>query len=121
MASIIYELNVLKGYLEQYLEDDALILILGNHQPNVQIAGNNRSWSVPIHVLSRNRDFLKPFAARGYTAGIIPRQPPRMTAWRPFFITSSKTSAQLPPKSRWFSLGSRRNQGLRARSQLKSP
>jgi hypothetical protein len=76
LTSIIYELNVLKGYLEQYVDDDALVIILGDHQPNVQIAGNNRSWSVPIHVISHNRDFLKPFASRGYTVGITPRQPP---------------------------------------------
>jgi hypothetical protein len=76
MTSIIYDVKVLKAYLEQYVDDDALIIILGDHQPNVQITGENRPWSVPIHVISRNRDLLEPFAARGYTPGIIPRQSP---------------------------------------------
>ncbi len=76
MTSIIYDIKALKAYLEQYVDDDSLIIILGDHQPNVQITGENRPWSVPIHVISRNRDFLGPFAARGYTPGIIPGQPP---------------------------------------------
>ncbi len=76
MASINYEFQVLGGYLEQYIQEDGLIIILGDHQPNVQITGENRPWSVPIHVISRNRDLLKPFAARGFTPGLIPKQPP---------------------------------------------
>ncbi len=74
MTSIAYELRVLKAYLEQYVKDDTLIIILGDHQPNPQITGKSRPWSVPVHVISRNRDFLAPFAARGYTPGISPRQ-----------------------------------------------
>lgn len=76
MTSIIYDVKVLKAYFEQYIDDGALIIILGDHQPNVQITGENRPWSVPIHVISRNRNLLEPFRARGYTPGIIPRQPP---------------------------------------------
>ena len=76
MTSIIYDVKVLKAYFEQYIDDDSLIIILGDHQPNVQITGENRPWSVPIHVISRNRNLLEPFRARGYTTGIIPRQPP---------------------------------------------
>jgi len=75
MTSIAYEFKVLKAYLEQYVNDDTLIIILGDHQPNPQITGKSRPWSVPVHVISRNRDFLAPFAARGYTPGILPRQP----------------------------------------------
>jgi hypothetical protein len=75
IASLSYEFKVLKAYLEQYVDDDALIIIVGDHQPTVQITGEDSPWSVPIHVISRNRDFLEPFAARGYTPGIIPRQP----------------------------------------------
>jgi hypothetical protein len=74
--AIVYEIEVLKAYLEQFVEDEALIIILGDHQPNVQITGKDCPWSVPIHVISRNPTLLKPFAARGYTPGMIPRQPP---------------------------------------------
>lgn len=42
IASLSYEFEVLKAYLEQYINDDALIIIVGDHQPNVQITGEDR-------------------------------------------------------------------------------
>ncbi|MBD3307216.1 hypothetical protein GF339_12365 [candidate division KSB3 bacterium] len=74
-AAIRYDLRVLEAYLARYIEDDALILILGDHQPNVQLTGEESLWSVPIHVISRNPAFLEPFKQRGYIAGMIPDQP----------------------------------------------
>ena len=75
MTSLIYEMRVLESYLAQYIEDDALIIILGDHQPNVQITGKNSLWSVPVHVISRNPEFLEAFVKRGYRPGLIPQQP----------------------------------------------
>ena len=75
MGRDITDPRVLEAYLTQYIEDDALIIILGDHQPNVQITGENSLWSVPIHVISRNPVFLESFAKRGYTPGLIPQQP----------------------------------------------
>ncbi|NIO06380.1 MAG: sulfatase-like hydrolase/transferase [Proteobacteria bacterium] len=75
ITSIAYELKVIKAYLEQYVDDGALVIILGDHQPNPQITGESRPWSVPIHIISRNPDFLEPFTAWGYTPGMVPRQP----------------------------------------------
>jgi len=76
VTAIIYELNVISDFIMRYLDQNALIIILGDHQPNVQITGENQPWSVPIHVISRNRDFLKLFLKRGYISGLIPTQPP---------------------------------------------
>ncbi len=75
MTSIIYDLDVIRSYLEQGINDESLIIIMGDHQPNVQITGKNGIWSVPIHVISRRKEFLRPFAERGYTSGMIPKQP----------------------------------------------
>jgi hypothetical protein len=71
----MYDMRVLMSYLAQYIEDDALIIILGDHQPNVQVTGENRLWSVPIHAISRNPALLVPFVKRGYMRGMIPKQP----------------------------------------------
>ena len=76
VTSIIYEMKVLKNFIEQFIKDDTLMIIMGDHQPNVQITGPDASWSVPVHVISRNKDFLGPFKRKGYTPGLIPRQPP---------------------------------------------
>jgi hypothetical protein len=76
VAAIIYELNVITDFIMRYLDDNALIIILGDHQPNVQITGENQPWSVPVHVISRNNEFMEPFRKRGYSPGLIPTQPP---------------------------------------------
>jgi hypothetical protein len=73
MTAIIYDFRVLKAYIEQIADVPALILILGDHQPNAQVTGSAPSWSVPIHVISRQRSLLEPFAQGGYTQGWIPQ------------------------------------------------
>ena len=75
VTAIIYELNVISDFILRYLDQNALIIILGDHQPNVQITGENQPWSVPVHVISHNREFLKLFRNRGYSSGLIPNQP----------------------------------------------
>ncbi len=76
VTAIIYELNVITDFIIRYLDDNALIIVLGDHQPNVQITGENQPWSVPVHVISRNNELLEPFLKRGYSPGLIPTQPP---------------------------------------------
>jgi hypothetical protein len=76
VSAIRYDLTVIADFITQFVKDDALIIILGDHQPNVQLTGPDQLWSVPVHVLSRDKDFLKAFQARGYRPGFIPNQPP---------------------------------------------
>ena len=76
VSAIIYEMTVITNFIEQYVDDEALIVIMGDHQPNVQITGSDSTWSVPVHVISRNKHFLEPFEKKGYTPGLIPKQPP---------------------------------------------
>ena len=76
VTSIAYDLKVIVEFINKLLADDALIIVLGDHQPNVQITGDNASWSVPVHAISRNRNYLQPFLNRGYTPGLFPSQPP---------------------------------------------
>ena len=88
-SAIIYEMTVIKNFIEQYIADDTLIIVMGDHQPNVQITGPNSSWSVPVHVISRNTLFLEPFENNGYTPGLIPKQmPPHpgMETFLPHFL-----------------------------------
>ena len=62
-------------YLAKYVATDALIIVMGDHQPNLQLTGTDEPWSVPMHVISRNPRLLDPFRKRGYTPGLIPAQP----------------------------------------------
>ena len=72
VRSIHYDLEVLRRYIAKYIRDDALVIIVGDHQPNGDITAHSTAYGVPIHVLSRKREFLEPFLARGYVLGMKP-------------------------------------------------
>lgn len=76
IAALTYDFKVILGFIEQFVKDDALVILMGDHQPNLQITGPGRPWSVPVHVISRSRTFLEPFRRRHYSPGVFPSQPP---------------------------------------------
>ena len=76
LRSLDYEFATLGDYLAKYVTADTLIILMGDHQPNLQLTGAGQPWSVPVHVISRNPRLLDPFRKRGYTPGLTPAQPP---------------------------------------------
>lgn len=68
LDSIAYDLKTLGAWLAR-LDNDALVIILGDHQPPELTTGVNHPWTVPIHMLARNPDLVRPFTALGYAAG----------------------------------------------------
>nr|WP_298410463.1 alkaline phosphatase [uncultured Halomonas sp.] len=72
--AIDYALAAAFGYAERYLHDDALIVLLGDHQPAPLITGDNAGRDVPLHVLSRNKDVITPFIEAGFTSGLVPQE-----------------------------------------------
>ena len=75
LRSLDYEFKILGDYLARYVNPDTLIIIMGDHQPNMQLTGEGEPFSVPVHIISGNTRFLDPFRKRGYTTGLIPDQP----------------------------------------------
>lgn len=87
--SIRYVLRSLEEYLTHFIDDDALIIILGDHQPNIALTGPRQPWLVPVHVISRNSQLLAPFIERGYKPGAIPEGKSRhngMESFLPNFL-----------------------------------
>lgn len=72
VTSIAYDLRVLQRYLVDFIKDDSLVIILGDHQPVSEITENSSSWAVPVHVLSRDPVLVEPFVTRGYARGMVP-------------------------------------------------
>jgi hypothetical protein len=71
VASVVYDLKALGTWLARR-PGDALVIILGDHQPPGFIAGDKQPWTVPIHVLSRDAELLRPFRDAGYVEGALP-------------------------------------------------
>jgi hypothetical protein len=74
VAAIRYDLKVITEFIKRYVKDRALVIILGDHQPNVQLTGKNHVWAVPVHIISRDADLLSPFKGRGFIPGLVPNQ-----------------------------------------------
>jgi hypothetical protein len=74
LESIAYDLTTLGAWLAR-LEASPLVIVLGDHQPPDLTRGAGEAWTVPVYVLSRDPDLVRPFAALGYGDG--PAPPPR--------------------------------------------
>lgn len=70
--AVDYALAAVAGYAERYLNDDALVLVVGDHQPAPLITGADASRDVPIHVLSRDSSLVAAFIEAGFTPGVLP-------------------------------------------------
>jgi hypothetical protein len=75
-AAISYVLTVIAEYLTRFIHDDALAIIVGDHQPKYPVTERGQPLSVPIHLISRNAHILRRFEGMGYTQGFIPFQEP---------------------------------------------
>jgi hypothetical protein len=72
VASIRYDLEVIGDYVARFVPGDALVIILGDHQPVAEVTRWSHSYAVPVHVISRNRPLVDAFRTRGYATGMHP-------------------------------------------------
>ncbi len=99
LEAVAYDLDVLGDFVTTRISGGALVVILGDEQPPAFISGEHQPWTVPIYVLSRDPDLLAPFAARGYTPGVVPEQPPpwpEMAGFMPAFLADFSSSGSEP-------------------------
>ncbi len=68
--SVVYDFEVLRRYLSEFVTDDSLVIILGDHQPHSEVTLGDPAMGVPVHVLSKDAALLEPFRARGYAPGM---------------------------------------------------
>jgi hypothetical protein len=74
-AAIVHEITLVQEFIRRFLDGTELVIIIGDHQPAVELTGEAQPWSVPVHVVSGNADFISEFIRRGYTPGMVPDQP----------------------------------------------
>jgi hypothetical protein len=72
IQTIDYSLQTISDYIAHF-GDDALFIILGDHQPASLITGSNASRSVPVHIISRDQSLIERFQAEGFNTGILPK------------------------------------------------
>ncbi|MDZ7622750.1 MAG: sulfatase-like hydrolase/transferase [Candidatus Competibacteraceae bacterium] len=72
IRSIRYNLQILGGYLSQHAPENALLLVLGDHQPPAAVGGREISWQVPVHVFSRDSALIEASLLAGFQPGLLP-------------------------------------------------
>jgi len=75
-AAVIYVFEVIVSYLTSFIQDDALVIIIGDHQPKYPVTERGQPLSVPVHILSRDGALLDRLRDFGYEKGLVPEKPP---------------------------------------------
>lgn len=70
--SVDYAVNVTGRWAERVVDDNTLMIILGDHQAAPLITGDDASAAVPVHIISGDPALLEPFMARGFVPGTLP-------------------------------------------------
>jgi phosphatidylglycerophosphate synthase len=79
--SIEYSLNALLSFVEQYGDDDLVLVVLGDHQPSTIVTGlhPDLSHDVPISVIAHDPAVLDQIAGWGWEDGLRPS--PQAPVW----------------------------------------
>ena len=87
LDSVTYDLRVLADWIPRAVAGNALVIILGDHQPPALIGAASASHDVPIHIMSRDPEIVRLLAGAGYADGVIPAgSAGRMDALLPRFL-----------------------------------
>ncbi|HEV8551213.1 MAG TPA: sulfatase-like hydrolase/transferase, partial [Polyangiaceae bacterium] len=101
--SIVYDFDLLRRYITRFIDDGSLVIILGDHQPVAEVNGDSWEFGVPIHVLSKNPDLVRPFTNRGYEPGMHPNlegYAQGLETFLPSFLVDFSTERTLEPPSK---------------------
>ena len=74
-SALDYSLDVSIGFAERHVDDDTLLILIGDHQPLPLVVGADLPPEVPVHVISGDAELLAPWRERGFVAGTLPPPP----------------------------------------------
>jgi hypothetical protein len=74
IEALRYDFEVLARYLSELVTRDTLVVVMGDHQPAASITGQDPSWAVPVHILSREHGLVELFTSDGdgWISGMTP-------------------------------------------------
>ena len=95
--SIEYMLQVLVAYLEEYGDENLVLLLLGDHQPAPMVSGDKANRDVPVHLIAKDPAMTKAIDSWHWQPGMLPdRNAPvwRMERLRNRFIAAFSGSPE---------------------------
>jgi phosphatidylglycerophosphate synthase len=97
--SIVYALNTLTSFVQNYGKKNLVMIVLGDHQPLPVVSGQHPNHDVPISIIAHDPKVLKRIGSWGWGPGLKPSQHAPvwpMSAFRNRFLTAFDT----PPKTK---------------------
>jgi len=71
IETIDYSLETIGDYIARFA-GDALVIVLGDHQPAAIVTGPDASRAVPIHIVTKDIGLLARFRTEGFSDGMRP-------------------------------------------------
>lgn len=74
LASIDYSLEMLTDFILNHADEDAIFILIGDHQPP-RVSRRNDGYDTPIHIVSRNARFIRGLRQYGFVPGMVVENP----------------------------------------------
>lgn len=70
LRAIDYQLRMLTDFILRHGDQDALFVLIGDHQPP-QVSRRSDGWETPVHIVSKDADLLAAFSEYGFAPGLV--------------------------------------------------
>jgi phosphatidylglycerophosphate synthase len=70
--SIQYTMRALTSWVTEVNDPNLVLILLGDHQPNSTVSGDNANHNVPISIISRDPSVFKQIAPWHWQSGLLP-------------------------------------------------
>jgi hypothetical membrane protein len=70
--SIQYSLGTLISFVQNFHDDNLVMIVLGDHQPATIVTGQGASHDVPITIIAHDQTVVNRIAGWGWQAGMLP-------------------------------------------------
>ncbi|MBM2622831.1 sulfatase [Actinoplanes sp. LDG1-06] len=71
-GSIAYSVDSLLSWVQEYGDDNLVLVLLGDHQPASVVVGTNSTKDVPISIVAKDPKVLDRISGWGWTDGLTP-------------------------------------------------
>jgi hypothetical protein len=71
-GSVRYAVEAMVSWIDRYLDDQVVLVALGDHQPAPLVTGEGAARSVPVHIVSTDPEIVRGFVERGFLPGAFP-------------------------------------------------
>ncbi|WP_148254462.1 sulfatase-like hydrolase/transferase [Aidingimonas lacisalsi] len=70
--AIDYAVSATLHWAAVNVDEDTLVIVMGDHQSSPMIVGDEADTEVPVHVISGDESLTRPFRERGFVTGMLP-------------------------------------------------